>query len=162
MSKKDLSKYFDPDVRMKRHLEKRAQFSQVSDVFKRSKVRESNLTTQNAGPRAVQLVREVLNNYNMQTPPKLSYSGVRDMRVASNSSKIENGVVTINAQIKSPSSVNIQFDVPVEIHQGEMLEPAIIVVAGAPKVISQSTFDTLLQENSIWGSSIKAAVRCGC
>lgn len=108
------------------------------------------LTTQNAGPKALDMVRQILGNYTLPNKPVLGYSGVRNLRSASNN-KLQSGVVTIHAEFKTRTGVNVGIDVPVEIRDGELVEPSVVVMNGQPKIIAQSSFDTIIEYNSARG-----------
>lgn len=140
--------YFSRAARMFRRAARMNDLNKVAEATKGE--RKSHLTTQNAGVQAVKLVREVFDNYRLPTNPKLSYSGVRGLRIASNSSNVEDGVVTVHAEFKTRTGVNVGIDIPVEIHRGEFLEPSVILVDGAPRVIAQSTFDNLVARNTLY------------
>lgn len=107
------------------------------------------LTTQNAGVRAVALVREILDSYRLPGQPKLSYSGLRGGKTAQNSSRLQDGVVTVNANFRTHSNVGVSFDIPIEIHNGELQEPSVIVHDGLARIIAQSTFDNLVERNTV-------------
>ncbi len=108
------------------------------------------LTTQNAGQHAVQMAREVLDNFLLPTMPKLSYSGIRNAKTATSSSRLEDGVITIFAEMKTLSGVVVGFDIPMEIRAGELMEPSVIVVQGAPRIIAQSSFDDMVDRGTVW------------
>lgn len=139
--------YFSRDKRLARRAERLGDMNKVAEsVPTRS---ASKITTQNAGLQAVTLVRDMFNNYNLPRSPALSYSGIRGARKASDSSKLEDGVVTVYAEFKTPSGVNVGLEVPVEIRHGELLEPSIVVHDGAPRVIAQSTFDDIVSRSCL-------------
>lgn len=152
MSKKKTD-YFSPEARAERRQARLNKISSISGAF--AGVRASKfeadakrITTQNAGVKAVELVRDVFDKYNLPAMPKLSYSGLRGGRTAANSSKLVDGVVTVHAAFRTSSNVQIGLDIPIEIVNGEMLEPSVIVHNGSPRIIAQSTFDDIVERNT--------------
>jgi len=144
--KTDILDYFSPDARDERRAERVKTASKVSGTFNKLSERYTashKLTTQNAGLSAVAMVRGIISHYRMPSEPKLGYSGLRNIRTAANSSKVTDGVVVVTASVRTPTNVYINFDVPIEIRNGELLEPSVIVHNGAPRVIAQSTFDEI-------------------
>lgn len=144
--KTDILDYFSPESRDERREERVKNASKVSGTFNKLSERYTasrKLTTQNAGLSAVAMVRGIISHYRLPSEPKLGYSGIRNVRTAANSSKVTDGVVVVTASVRTPTNVYINFDVPIEIRDGELLEPSVIVHNGAPRVIAQSTFDEI-------------------
>lgn len=138
--------YFSRENRLARRARRLAEFSDMGA----GKTAKGKLTTQNAGQHAVQMARDLLNSFRMPSMPKLSYSGIRNARTAQSSSKLEDGVVTIFAEIRTISGVNVGFDIPMEIREGELQEPSVVVIDGAPRIIAQSTFDDLVERSTMY------------
>jgi hypothetical protein len=107
------------------------------------------LTTQNIGPRALTLVHDILANYLLPSQPKLSYSGVRGVKVASGN-HLEEGVITIHADFRTRTGVQVGIEIPVEVRQGQLSEPSVVIHDGIPRVIAQSTFDGLTTANTFY------------
>lgn len=139
--------YFSRKNRLARRARRLAEFDSLTGINHKAK---GKLTTQNAGQHAVSMARDLLNNFRMPSFPKLSYSGIRNARTAQSSSKLEDGVVTIFAEIRTISGVNVGFDIPMEIRDGELMEPSVVVVDGAPRIIAQSTFDDLVERSTMY------------
>ena len=137
----DPSDYFSRAARLLRRAGRLSGLNKLSGGLK--KQASTNLTTQNAGLQAVAMARDILDGYRFPSQPKLSYSGVRNARVAANSSALEDGVVTIHADFRTHTGVLVGLDIPMEIRAGELQEPSIIIHNGAPRIIAQSTFDDL-------------------
>lgn len=140
------SDYFSRKSRLERRAERLAQIDKVAAPSKR----KSRLNTQNAGVQAVALAREVFDGYTLPSYPKLTYSGIRGVHTAANSNSVEDGVVTVHAEFRTRSGINIGLDVPIEIRDGELLEPSVVVHEGSPRVIAQSTFDDISSRNTIY------------
>lgn len=139
--------YFSRENRLARRARRIASYDSLSGI---GRTAERRLTTQNASQYAVKMAREVLDNFRLPTMPKLSYSGMRSASTATDSTKLEDGVITIFAELKTLSGVNIGFDMPIEIRAGEILEPSVVVVEGAPRIIAQSTFDDIVERATIY------------
>jgi hypothetical protein len=133
--------YFSRQNRQARRTKMANAIAKASGTFTPS--RPGKLTTQNIGHRAIDFVSSYLSEYAMPSP-QYSYSGTRKARL-DNGTEIVDGVITITASFRSPSGVGVSFDIPVEIRGSEMIDPSVIIVGGAPRVIAQSTFDSLLK-----------------
>ena len=143
----DNNSYFSIEARAARRAKRLSGFSALSGSGNST---EGRLTTQNAGMHAVQMAREVLENFRLPMVPKLSYSGIKNARTAQSSSKLEDGVITVFAEMKTLSGINVGFDIPMEIRAGELMEPSVIVVEGAPRIIAQSAFDDVVERSTIY------------
>lgn len=139
--------YFSRENRLARRARRLAEFDTLSGTSHKAK---GKLTTQNAGQHAVQVARDLLNSFRMPSMPKLSYSGIRNAKTAQSSSKLEDGVVTVFAEIRTISGVNVGFDIPMEIREGELMDPSVVVIDGAPRIIAQSTFDDLVERSTMY------------
>jgi hypothetical protein len=154
MTKKpDLTDYFSPEAREARRQARLQKTAGISGAFRDSFAtkyagRDERLTTQNAGLMAVAMARELFDNYRLPTQPKLSYSGLRNGKTARNSSKLQDGVITVHASFRTFSNVVVDLDVPFEIHEGKLLEPSVVIHNGAPRIIAQSTFDHIVENNT--------------
>lgn len=143
--------YFSRISRLARRAIRAESAAKVADVVGHaSREAKKSLTTQNVGLYAVSMVREILDNYILPSPAKLSYSGIRNLRQASTSGKLDSGVVTVFAEVRSPTGVNLGFDFPVEIREGTLVEPSVAVFNGSPRIIAQSTFDGIVASNTIF------------
>jgi cell division septation protein DedD len=143
----DKNNYFSRENRLARRARRLAEYDSLTGMG--SAPNAGRLTTQNAAHRAMQLVRETLDGYRMPATPKLSYSGIRNARTAQSSSKLEDGVLTIFAELRTLSGIKVGFDIPIEIHNGELQEPSVVVIDGAPRIIAQSTFDDVVDRATI-------------
>jgi hypothetical protein len=141
-----MSDYFSREARLARRARRIAEFDGLIGVGSKN---ERQITTQNAPQHVIKMVREVLNGYHLPALPKLSYSGMRSASVAQDSSKLESGVITVFAELKTLSGINIGFDVPVEIRAGKVVEPSVVVIDGAPRIIAQSTFDDMVNRSTL-------------
>lgn len=149
MTKKP-SDFFSVEARASRRTARLNSYKALEGTLeKREAMTDDKITTQNAGVKAVAFVRDILNAYRLPGHPQLSYSGVRNGRTAANSSRLTDGVVTINASFKTYSNVGISFDVPIEINGGKLQEPSVIVHDGQARIIAQSTFDALVERSTI-------------
>jgi hypothetical protein len=141
-----MSNYYSREARFARRTRRLAEYEVLAGVGESD---ERRLTTQTAPQHAIKVAREVLDGYRLPAMPKLSYSGMRNTKTATDSSKLEDGVITIFAEMKTISGINIGFDIPIEIRAGKILEPSVVVVEGAPRVIAQSTFDDLVERSTM-------------
>ena len=141
-----MTKYFSRVASAARRAARLDQYSSLKDTFGK---REANmrLTSQNVGPAAISMVREILDSYSLPNRPQLGYSGIRAARLASNN-KIDGGVITVHAEFRTRTGVNVGIDVPVEVRGGNLIEPSVVVFGGSPRIIAQSTFDDIVAHNT--------------
>lgn len=143
-----MSDYFSRLSRLARRSIRATGISKLADALHGHKNTKTALTTQNAGVNAVVLAREIFDNYELPSRPKLSYSGIRDGKTAAQSSSLTDGVVTVFAEFRTRTGVLVGIDLPIEIRNGEFVEPSVIVHNGSPRVIAQSTFDDITSLNT--------------
>jgi hypothetical protein len=139
---------FSFEARSARRQERLDGMSSLKGSMKKAS-RSDGITTQNAGVQAVLMARQLLDGYHLTSQPKLSYSGLRGGKVASHSSKVEEGVVTVHASMQTASSINVAFDIPMEIVAGEILEPSVLIYNGFARIMAQSTFDDIISNNTL-------------
>lgn len=121
------------------------------DLGAQSEVGGHKLTAASAPGEAITLVRSVVASYIWPQPPKLEYTGLRrsNNRVAAGT-PIDQGVVTVTGTIHTGIGAPLSFDIPVEIRNGQLLEPALMIFNGTPAVISQSAIDTMVRNHSAY------------
>lgn len=141
-----MSKYFSRIASTARRALRLNKFADLRDTFT-SREAKMRLTSQNVGPQAIAMVRQIFDAYSLPNRPKLGCSGVRAARLASNN-KVDAGVITVHAEFRTKTGVNVGIDVPVEVRGGELIEPSVIVFNGSPRVIAQSTFDNVVASNT--------------
>lgn len=145
-----MSNYFSRISRLARRAIRSESFAELGDALHGHRKQAAyKLTTQNAGPEAVELVRDILGNYTLPSKPNLGASSVRNIKTASNN-KLDSGVITVHAEFRTKTGVNVGIDIPVEIRDGEFIEPSVIVVAGSPRIIAQSTFSAITESNTLY------------
>jgi hypothetical protein len=120
------------------------------NVQESQQAQDRTVTASTAGFEAVKMVRELMSQYIWPTAPKLAYTGMRRTSVRLDQEEVDAGVITVSGELRSPLGVDVAFDVPVEIRAGRLLEPSIMVFGGHPRVISQSTIDTVVRDNNTY------------
>lgn len=138
---------FSRKYRMDVKAKKAALYSSLAGTFVKSA--SGGLTKQNLGTKAIDYVHSYLSEFALPGTPKLSYMNAR---VASSvdSYDVDSGTIVVAATMHTPSGIRVDFDVPLNIINGQFLEPSMIVVNGEPRVLAQSTFDSLMQSCSIY------------
>lgn len=111
---------------------------------------DKSVTASTAGFEAVKMVRELMSQYTWPSAPKLSYTGMRRTSVRLDQHEVDSGVITVSGELRSPLGVEVAFDVPVEIRAGRLLEPSIMIFGNQPRVISQSTIDSVVRDNNTY------------
>ena len=114
---------------------------------------DKTVTASTAGFEAVTMVRELLSQYSWPTNPKLFYTGMRRTSVRLDQDEVEAGVITVTGEMRTPIGAHVQFDIPVEIRAGRLLEPSIMIFNGSPRVISQSTIDGTIRDNNTYSDT---------
>lgn len=139
--------YFDDESKSKRRSARIAKYSSLAGAFTKS---AGKITRQNVGPSALNFVSDYFAEYRLPGTPKFTYSGARVANVDSGRPEITEAVITVAASMKTASGIRVDFEVPIQVRAGKFLDPSIIVIDGLPKVIAQSTLDTLNHQNSIY------------
>lgn len=99
---------------------------------------------------AMTFVREALSEYDIPEM-KLRYAGMKRGGAEGGAThKIQEGVITIQAELKSLSGVRQYVDIPVLVHQGHMVYPEVLLHNGQPRVLAQTTFDDLIAVGDIY------------
>lgn len=144
---KGKSMYFDDESKAKRRAARQTKYASLAGSFSKT---SSKITRQNVGSSAINFISDYFAEYRLPGIPKYVYSGARVANIDSGKSEISEAVITVSANMKTNSGVRVDFEVPIQVRAGQFLDPSIIVVDGLPKVIAQSTFDTLNDQNSIF------------
>jgi hypothetical protein len=111
------------------------------------------VTAQSAPNESLQLVRELLSAYSWPEQPKLFYTGMRHTGARMGATEVDNAVITVTGELRTPIGVQLGFDIPVEIRDGQMLEPSVMIIHGHVAVISQSAIDNLVNNNSTFADA---------
>lgn len=119
-------------------------------------VKTHNLPHMHPGAAALLVVREALADYELPSPPKLRYRGMRRNHNAEHGhgadSKhdLNDGVVWVEATFRSKSGHNNTVDVPVLVHDAKHLEPEVMVHQGRVMVMAQSAFDEVVGNTEVY------------
>lgn len=98
---------------------------------------------------AMSYVREALSEYAIPDF-KLRYNGMKRFGgETAGSVRINEGVINIQAELKTQSGVRQYVDIPVIVHGGKMVYPQILVHEGIPRVMAKSTFEDLMAAGAI-------------
>jgi hypothetical protein len=98
---------------------------------------------QHPGVAAVLLVRQALDEYKIPTEVDLQYGHI-DRQAGHGAHALHEGVIMVKATLQSRSGPKHHVDIPVVVHKGRMLTPAIVVQGGFPRVLTQNTIDDIL------------------
>jgi hypothetical protein len=141
-----MSKYFTRRAAADRRAQRTESVSTIRGTFTAGESK-TRLTSQNVGKAAIDLVRDMLGSYILPNRPDLGYSGLRSVRLIQNN-KIAEGVITIHAEFRTRTGINVGIDIPVEVREGQLMEPSVVVVDGSPRIVAQSTFDAIVANNT--------------
>lgn len=76
-------------------------------------------------------------------PPTIEYQSVRSIRAAAGGTErnplIADGVIMLHARFITKTGVRDEFDVPVMIREGQVVQPSVIVHGGTLKVLAPSS-----------------------
>lgn len=111
-----------------------------------------SVNRQTAGVEAVQFAREIISSFHWPTTPRLQYSGMRRTSAGVDDKHVDVGVITVTGNVRTASGVTLGFDIPVEIRNGKLLEPVVMIHNGSPYVISQSAIDSMVRNATTYGS----------
>ena len=123
-------------------------YSKVKQATVSVTASRGKVTSQNVGSKAIELVSGSLNSYRLPSKFNLGYSGIRRAMISSGT--VDSAVVTVHAEFKTRTGVNLGIDIPVEIRNGELIEPSVFMHNGIPKIIAQSSFDEIVKDSTIF------------
>jgi hypothetical protein len=138
---------------------RREQFSKMSGAGASTRVAQTwdtriqnkrKLTVHNASAEAIQTVRDIMNNMQFPGSLKLSYAGIRRTARGWDQTEIKDGVITVHGQFRTQTGNHVYFDVPVEIRNGELLDPSVFIHEGNVKVIAQSSFSEIAKDHTTY------------
>lgn len=109
----------------------------------------SPIGSQHPGQAAILAVRAALASYDLPVDMRFHYAGMRRYQ-GHGAHHVSEGIVTVQASFRTLSGVQRTVDIPVIVHAGQVLEPAVVIENGAMHVIAQSTFDDLIDRGTIY------------
>jgi hypothetical protein len=108
------------------------------------------VSKQTVGMEAIQLVRDILSDFVWPKVPDLQYTGLRKTSSGMNQHVLDSGVVTVTATTKTAMGTPLSFDIPVEVRDGYLLNPILMIHGGSPLVLSQSAIDKVIRNASTY------------
>jgi len=96
--------------------------------------------------RAIHLVSDFLLQFEWPMPPDVIYRGVKTA-TRDEATPIEeaDAQVILSAKVTTTSGCRREFDIPVVVRAGQLLEPSVAIVDGMPRVLAQSLIDELVR-----------------
>lgn len=91
---------------------------------------------------AIQFVGEILSEFEFPIAPRLFYAGMR--RKSGTGNQIDEGQIWVRAELVSATGIKDEFTIPIEVSDGHMLPPSLVINDGTVNIIAQSTFDEIL------------------
>jgi hypothetical protein len=122
----------------------------LHDLSHRDSDDQDPVTVHTASMNAIHTVREVMANYTWTAQPKYRI-GTKNVHVRHGQKELNDGVINVIGELRTPTSVRVTFDVPVQIHEGKMLEPSVMFIEGTPHIISQSAISNLIGNSTSFG-----------
>ena len=106
------------------------------------------ITVNNVGSEAIAMVRNITSNMKFPSHLKLAYAGLKRTANGFDNKELNNGVVTVNAEFKTLTGAHVNLDIPIEIRNGHLLDPAVFFHDGRMKVFAQSAINDLSHDLS--------------
>lgn len=120
-----------------------------SEEFSKEYASRKRISSQDLVREAYDVVREVLDQFDIPLRPVLSYNKVKDLRLAQDDfDKVVEANVVFNVEFKTVTGARKLATISVPVSRGSLLPPSIIDIDGIPQVIAQSTFNTLINRNT--------------
>jgi hypothetical protein len=91
---------------------------------------------------AVQFIGEILSEFDFPITPRLFYAGMK--RKSGSGNQIDEGQIWVRAELVSTTGIKDEFTIPIEVTNGKMLPPSLVINDGNVSIIAQSTFDSIL------------------
>jgi hypothetical protein len=99
---------------------------------------------QHPGHVAVMAVDQALSEFVFPQPPELRFAGMK--RVSGQGQHgLEEGVLVVEAVLKSLSGPEHVVDIPVQVHEGRAIFPQVLLENGVVRVLTQNTFDDIIK-----------------
>jgi len=101
------------------------------------------MDSKSAGLKGVEFLSQYLTKFSWPMAPDIGYRGMKHAKSADDGSIVE-GMAMFGIKTKTASGINMEFEIPLVIRQGSLLEPSVMLVNGTPKIICQAEIDVLL------------------
>jgi len=90
---------------------------------------------------AIDKTRKLLATFEIPIPPDIRYANIKSTKVANKGGQqvVEDGCVMLVANFTTLSGVRNSIDIPVEIRNGQVVDPGVMIHDGSLKVISPSS-----------------------
>lgn len=108
-----------------------------------SSIEKTPLGDMHPGLAATTLVREALGQFKIASGVDLRYTGMKRIS-GSGAHRLTDGIVWVQANLRSLSGARHYVDVPIIVHDGHMVHPEVLVHEGQTRVMAQSTFDDII------------------
>jgi hypothetical protein len=110
------------------------------------------ITVNNVGTEAIAMVRGMTSNMKFPSHVRLSYAGLKRTANGFDNKYLHNGVVTVNAEFKTLTGAHVNLDIPIEIRNGSLLDPAVFFHDGRLNVFAQSAINSLTHDLSTFAA----------
>lgn len=109
-----------------------------------------NQIDQNANARikAIALVSDLLNGFNIPSKAKIAYLGM-EKRASTDDGVIKDGIIKLQATITTLMGHKAAIEVPVIVKDKTLIEPAVFFYDGAPYVLCGPAIDDLIKRGSL-------------
>jgi hypothetical protein len=117
----------------------------LKDKLSNSSARSKTLPECISG--AISTTRNLLAEFEFPAPPQIVYTGTKAVRTANDDrySPVEDGVIMLVARFITTSGVKNEVQIPVQIRQGEILQPSVMFHNGTMAVIAPSSVKEIIQ-----------------
>lgn len=95
----------------------------------------------------LQFLTERLAAFEWPVAPQVGYRGLKQVKMADDES-IDEAMAMFVVKGQTASGVNIEFEIPLAIRHGEFMEPSVMLVDGAPRVMCQAVIDGIMKRGT--------------
>ena len=99
------------------------------------------------GTAALQAAGTALSQLSIPGGYKLNYRGM-SRSSGRGQHGMTDGTIVVTADLKTLSGIRVQLDIPMIVRQGRLLEPSVFFHEGYPRIIAQSTLDSILDRGT--------------
>ena len=141
------SKFFSREAKTQRRLDR---LQKIADGFATSHMLPGNdekvLDRRELPQQAISLVSDFLSQFIWPLPPQLTYHGLRMATRDENTPAIDaDAQVIISARVVTNSGCRKEVEIPIFVRENQLLEPAVMIVDGIPRIIAQSLVDEIVK-----------------
>lgn len=108
---------------------------------------KENLTDKTIYPKVIAFVKNFLSEFKIPARLDISMHSVRNASYL-DGGYIDSGDVSLGIDLRTISGVKIHAEMIVPVRNNQLIEPSILFINGTPRIIAQSVFSDLVDQNT--------------